>query len=87
MDVHSYFLQLYSVQVLLVINLAVVMFLVLDRGVLAFSGTLHGSLGVVSVGGFWANWQLKSIKGEAPRFIDDDRLFQEGTLCSPLLKA
>ena len=62
------------------------MFLVLDRGVLAFSGTLHGSLGVVSVGGFWANWQLKSIKGEAPRFIDDDRLFQEGTLCSSLLE-
>ena len=71
-----FFGQFYGIQALLIINLAIVMFLVSDKGVLAFSGRLQGSLGgvSVSVGGFWANWQLKSIKGEAPRFIDDNQL-------------
>ena len=40
------------------------MFLVSDKAVLTFSGRLDGSLVGVGVGvaGFWANWQLKSIK-------------------------
>ena len=81
-----FFWQFYGVQALLAINLAIVMFLVSDKCVLAFSGRLQGSLGgvSVSVGGFWANWHLKSIKGEAPRFIDDNQLFQERTPCGNL---
>ena len=38
------------------------MFLVSDKAVLTFSGRLDGSLVGVGVAGFWANWQLKSIK-------------------------
>ena len=53
----------YTIRALLAINLAVVMFLVWGKAVLAFSGRLHGSLGAeCQCRGFWANWQLKSIK-------------------------
>ena len=71
--------MVYTMQALLTINLAIVMFLVLDKGVLAFSGRLHGSLGGVSVGGFWANWQLRSIKERVQDLLQGNSLsFIEG---------
>ena len=55
--------MVYTMQALLAINLGSYV-LGLGKAVLAFSGRLPGSLGgvSVSVAGFWANWQLKSIK-------------------------